>query len=469
MNPIQRILMWIRERLDKMIETFTLKSALKIDVAISPEMTDALGLWSQMYVNKAPWLTNHITSMNLPATIAAELARLATIEMETTVSGSPRADYIHAVMQEVLSKIRVTIEYGTAKGGIMFKPYVSSTGIGVDYVQADQFFPVMYDANQKITGCIFVDQRRIGGYFYTRLESHMLVGTDYIIKNSFFRGTERDSLGQEISPEAIADWAALLPETKIINVKQPLFGYFKFPAANNIDPTSPLGVSCYSRSTDLIKQADIQWSDFLWEFESGRRALYADVEAFEKDPKTKQPMLPFKRLYRTLKGVTNIGDKGKLFEEWTPTLREENLLNGLNAMLRQVELNCGLAFGTLSEPNEVALTATEIKISKQRTYSTVNDIQKALETALNDLIYAVDVWVTLGKLAPKGSYQTVYTFDDSVITDRDAQFAQDTQAVGLQAMSLIEFRMRTYKETEEVARKMLALVESKPTSVFDNV
>ena len=59
------------------------------------------------------------------------------------------------------------------------------------------------------------------------------------------------------------------------------------PLANNIDTSSPLGASIYSRAVDLIKQADQQWTDFLWEFESGKRALYTDPMAFEKDPTTK--------------------------------------------------------------------------------------------------------------------------------------------------------------------------------------
>jgi hypothetical protein len=33
----------------------------------------------------------------------------------------------------------------------------------------------------------------------------------------------------------------------------------------------------------LIESADRQWSDLLWEFESGQRALYVDALAFGKD------------------------------------------------------------------------------------------------------------------------------------------------------------------------------------------
>ena len=47
-------------------------------------------------------------------------------------------------------------------------------------------------------------------------------------------------------------------------------------------------------------------------------------------------------------------------------------------------------------------TATEIVSSKQRMYSTVKDIQGALESALNNLIYAMSVWAKLSGLSIDG-------------------------------------------------------------------
>ena len=278
-----------------------------------------------------------------------------------------------------------------------------------------------------------------------------------MIVNAAFRSSTRDMLGTPVPLSSVEDWAELLPEAIIQNVTRPLFAYFKYPLANSIDPTSPLGVSCYSRAVDLIEQADRQWSDFLWEFESGKRALYTDPTAFRKDPVTNLPVLPDRRLYRLLDLQGKIDQQG-LFEDWTPTLREVNILNGLDAILKKIENNCGLAQGTISDPATVALTATEIKMSKQRTYATIVDTQKALEDALESLLYAVDVWATIGNLAPKGAYSAIYSFDDSIVADHDTQFVQDTQAVGLQVMSKLEFRMRNYGEDEATARKMLALI-----------
>jgi A118 family predicted phage portal protein len=452
-----------------MIGTSNVKQALNVDVALSPEMVNALQTWAAMYMNQSPWLAGEMKSLNLPSSIAKELATTVTIEMDLEITGSARADYLNAQIEPVLSSIRRYAEFAAAKGGLVFKPYIDGDKITVDFVQADQFYPVAFDANGKITAGVFSDQKVIGNYFYTRLESHALLADGYHVINTAWRSSVKDTLGNQVPLDTIPEWAGLEPEVTITNVKAPLFAYFKMPFANNIDTTSPLGVSIYSRAVDLIKQADQQWTDFLWEFESGKRALYTDPLAFEKDPTTKKPKLPDRRLYRLLDLQGKI-DKQGLFEEWTPTLREANILNGLDAILRRIEFNCGLAYGVLSNPEAVALTATEIKAGKQRYYATVVDTQKALETALDDLLYAMDVWATLGNLSPRGNYSTIYWWDDSIVADHDTAFTQDLQALG-QVMSKVEFRMRNYGEDEATARKMIAMMdaENKPVSFFDTV
>lgn len=459
-----KILAWIREAWQKMIGTSNVKQALNVDVALSSTMVEALQKWSAMYINQSPWLGDNMQSLNLAAGIAAEVARAVTIEAEITVTGSARADFLQAQLAQVLDRLRITTEYASAKGGLMFKPYINGDKITVDLVQADQFYPVAFDANGNMTACVFSDQKTIGGHYYTRLEYHAFMADGYYnITNTAWKSSTRDVLGNQIPLSSVPDWADLLPEAVIANVKAPLFAYFKMPFANNIDPSSPLGVSIYSRAVDLIKQADQQWTDFLWEFESGKRALYTDPIAFAKDPKTNKPILPDRRLYRLLDLQGKI-DKQGLFEEWTPTLRETNILNGLDAILRRVEFACGLSYGVLSNPEAVALTATEIKAGKQRYYSTVTDIQKALQTALDGLLYAMDVWATLGNLAQSGKYSVVYWWDDSIVADHDTAFTQDSQSVGQRTMSRIEFRMRNYGEDEATARRMIAMVDEESTT-----
>ena len=438
-----------------MLTTQTLKSSMKVDAAISAPMATALQTWCQMYENKATWLSADVKSLNLAAAISSEIARAVTIEMQVKLTGSARADFLTAQLNPVLDKLRQQVEYGIAKGGLMLKPYVVGKQVLVDFVQADQFFPVSFDENGNITACVFADTRQQGTWWYTRLEYHSMEDKGCKVTNRAFKSTVKDNLGNECPLTEVEVWKDLELEATISPLEKPLFAYFRYPQANNIDSTSPLGVSCFARAVSLVEQADRQWSDLLWEFDSGKRALYIDVLAFGKDEDGK-PILPNKRLYRTLETGSA---EGELFEEWSPNFREQNLLAGLEAILRKVEFACGLAYGTLSNPQTIDKTATELMISQQRSYIVVSDTQKSLEQALEQLLWAMDTWTTLSKLAPAGAYSATYSWDDSIVVDREAMFTQDLRLVTSQIMGRLEFRMRNMGEDEATAKKQLALVE----------
>jgi len=461
-----RLINWIKEVWNRMINQSDVKKVLGVDISISTEMANALQLWSLMYVNQASWLSEpDIESLNLPAAIAGEISRQVTIEMSVIVSGSPRAVFINEQIQKVISSIRQQLEYGVAKGGMIIKPYISGKSIAVDFVQADQFFPINFDEDGNITACVFSDQRTMKDKYFTRLEYHQMNGDNCLIRNKAFVSSTKDNLGSEVSLETIEDWANIAEEATVTNIEKPLFAYFRFPQANNIDPTSPLGVSGYARAIDLIEQADRQWSQLLWEFDSGKRAIYVDSTAFAHDDDGK-PVMPNKRLYQTIAGTSAVGE-GELIHEWSPDFREENILNGLEAILRKIEFTCGLAYGTLSNPQTVDKTATELKISQQRSYATVVDTQKALQNTLDNLLYAMDVWANIGNLAPRGIYKAVYSFDDSVIVDKDTQFQQDSRLVTQGIMSKMEFRMRNFGEDEATAKKKIADAQSEqPEELF---
>ena len=442
-----------------MLNRTDIKKIAGVEPTLSTEMVNALQLWTDMYENHSPWLSADVKSLNLAAAVSSEIARLVTIEMRLELDGSARAEYLESQLSPLLSRIREHVEASASRGGMMLKPYIDGDAIQVDVVPSGSFYPVRYDSNGKISGVVFADQKAIGDWYYTRIEYHDF-GDVYIIRNKAFRSKTKDTLGNEVPLTMVEEWSDILPEATLEGVKVPLFGYFRYPIANNIDPSSPLGMACFSRAVDQIKEADKQWSRFLWEFESGERALYVDVSAFDRD-KDGKPILPSRRLFRTLHGMDTpaVGEEG-FFQEWSPTLREQSLLNGLDKILKTVEFNCGLSYGTLSDPQSVEKTATEIKISRQRSYATVTDTQKALDGALRDLIAAMDVLATLYNLAPLGVFEVTTTFDDSVITDTEAKLVQDRQSVSMGAMPKYMYLMRNYGLSEETAKEWVAEVQS---------
>ena len=87
-----------------------------------------------------------------------------------------------------------------------------------------------------------------------------------------------------------------------------------------------------------------------------------------------------------------------------------------------------MAYGTLSEPSEIEKTATEILTSKQRSYVFVSEIQQSLETALEDLVYALNVYSSIEK-STLGDIKLTCNFGDSVLEDTEKEFQRRLQMV----------------------------------------
>lgn len=438
-----------------------IEKAFDIELATSSKMEEALQLWSEMYANEPPWkdLKKGQLTMGLPASIATEVARLVTVEMESEIQGEgPKAEYLQKQYAPVVRRARKVTEYAVAKGGIVLKPYISGERIYVTDVQAEDFFPTTFDSDGEITGGVFVDYSYDEEYRYTRLEEHSLDGTTLTIRNKVFRQKINDitgvdeALGDEVPLTEVEKWSSISPVVRIEGIEKTLFAYYKMPFANNIEPKSPLGVSIYSKAVEQIYEADKQWSEIRWEYKSGERAIHAAETLFKRND-IGEPVLPEgeERLFRTF-GF----DKDQKLDTFSPEFRDTSLYNGLNEYLRSVEYQCGLAYGTISNPNVEARTATEVKTSQQRSYSTVSDIQKALQAALEHLVYAIDTLATLYDLAPDGEYEVTFQFDDSIITDAEAQRQRDLQEVRDGLMAKWEFRMIWYGEDEETAKRRVA-------------
>lgn len=436
----------------KMLGREKIKDAIGVEVAVSDKMANEIDLWAKMYKNEPPWKEKNIKLCGLPAAIAGEFARLVTLELKTEVTGN---DFINEEYQAVVSDIRKYTEYACAKGGLAMKPYASEGHIEVDMVQADRFFPTKFNSRGEVTAAVFAESLTVGKKVYTRLEYHQHEGTMYHINNKAFVKQDLDNvevLGKEVPLTAVPEWANLQEEVMLKNVKMPLFAYFKIPNANNVDDTSPLGVSVYSRAINDIKEADNQWTRLLWEFEGSELAIDADITLFKKDDKGNYEFPKGKdRLFRMM----DLDDNAEKYKVFAPAIRDENLINGFNAILRRIEFNVGLAYGTLSDPNTVDKTAEEIKASKQRSYSTVSDIQKSLQTALEQLVYAMDVMAQLSGLSGRKKYEMSFDWDDSIVIDKEQELASMQQDAVAGFIRKELYVAAKYGVSEEEALKMM--------------
>lgn len=429
----------------------------KIDFCMTSKMAHQIELWSMMFSDNAPWLNKTTVSAGIPAAIAGEIARLTTLELKSEISGSNRADYLQKIYKKhILSCLRNQTEFGCAKGGLIIKPFVSSVGLEVQFIQADAFFPISFDGNGRISQCIFLDEYRKGEKRYSRLEIHEMRGGKVYISNRCFVSTNDYSIGNEISVSSVERWEGLESECVLEGYGQLPFGYFRVPIANAVENNSPLGVSVYSRSVDRIRIADKRYSQIDWEFDAKEAAVHVADSILKKNPETQKPEYPAgkERLYREFE--YNVGAQDKpLLDAYSPDIRDQSYINGFNNQLRRIEFECNLAYGTLSDPNTVDKTAEEIRASKQRSYSFIADVQTALQTALEDAVAAMDFYCTAYRLAPAGEYDISFSWDDSIIVDANKERESDRQDVAIGAMPLWEYRAKWYGETEEQAKEMV--------------
>lgn len=432
---IQRFLNWARAVLQRLFH----KNGPQLNIQMNSDMIAALEKWQAMYENEPPWMSSDVKPMNLPSSVTEELVRLMLLEAEITVSGSARADWMNDIIVKFVDKLQEQLEEGLALGGIAFKPYPRSDGgLGIDTAPIGRFFPLAYDSNGNLTGGIFVDRYNDGRIWYTRFESHSLDKTMYTITNTVYQSYNQYELGTQTTLDTADKWRDLGESVTIANVKQVLFGFFKVPSKNKIDTESPLAPSVFAGAERFFQDADEQWARIMWEYRGTELAVDISSRAFKPD-KDGNAVIPKSqsRLFRAL----DIGEnEHPLYEVFSPQIRSEPLFAGFNRILQRVEFACGLAYGTLSDPQTVEKTAEEIKSSKQRSYSRVRNLQKSLQNALDELLYAMDVWADAYDLAPSGKYEVSYSWDDSIITDTDKEFAQRLQLVSANILSRAELR-----------------------------
>lgn len=527
----------LREMLG-MISSKDIEKELNLNYAISPQMEDAIHMWSDMYKDKAPWLHEpdsdnpvRIASLGLATMIASEKARLALLEFESEIStpteevevpnpdypgekkyatdmdgekfpipaieppktkteerpvgDTQRAEYLERQYKKLRRQLRKQIEYGIAKGGLVIKPYIvtnaipdddtasyivqsdikPTTEIDFEFVQADSFYPLAFTPAGKITEAAFIQTKQDKAVTYHRLEYHKWDNNVVTVINKAYKSTSNSgdmslsNLGKEISLQEVPEWKDFQPVTIIKDVTKPMFAYFRMPDANIIDTKSPLGVSGFARAVNLIKNADFIYSTLLWEYEGGALAIDIDRDALKVDDAngndfTRLTMLQ-ERLYRKI----DLGASSDTYQPFAPSLRDTNYINGLNTVLMRIEDTCGISRGTLSDAADVARTATELRILKQRSYQTNQDIQKAIEAALRDTIYIMNVYADLYNITPKGDYDVSFEWDDSIMVDADEELEKRILLMQNGLASKVENRMWYFGETERQAREALAQIE----------
>lgn len=445
------------------------KEVFEVENIISSEMEDLIRRCSEIYEGKPDWIDEdeHIKTVNFAKSICSETARLATMAIGINVDGSARADWIQKQINKDYFNIRKWVEYACAFGTVVLKP----DGHSIDMIAPGDFM-VTDNQNGEITGMVFVEREEIDDKYYTRLEYHRFMEDGvYAVTNKCYVGERKDDLKEAVSIDH-TPWKDMLEEVYIENIEKPLYGVLRTPQANNIDIYSPLGMPIFSEAIEELKDLDIAYSRNAKEIKDSKRILLLDGDRMMPNGTSIKEQVSAFNSTREQMGlpdmVKNVFGDGvnTFYQEINPTLNTETRIAGINALLSQIGYKCGFSNGYFVFNESTGIqTATGVEAEQQRTIQFIKDVRDKLEVCLNDLIYALNVFADLYKLAPYGPYEIVYDFGD-ITYNREEDRARWYSYASQNKIPFWYYLVKFEGMTEEEAKAMVEEAQPKQPTLF---
>lgn len=362
-----------------------------------------------IYAGVPEWATGDISTINFAKAICAEIARLTMQGTTITVDGSPRAEMLQEEIDDNYKDIRRWVEYGCANGIIIMKP----NGESIDIAKPGEFI-ITKTEGPNVRGCVFCNTQYSDDRYYTRLEYHRFENDKYVISNRCFVSNSKDSIGKPVDIDA-TPWVGMAEDVESDNIEKMLFGVFRMPNANNIDPDSPYTLPIFADAVKELEDLDVAYSRNAKEIFDSKRTILLDSDRLIPsgtklggDYDSRREAIGLPDMVKIVEGV----GAGEFYQEINPTIQTDVRLTGLNALLSQIGYKCGFSNGYfVFNQKSGMVTATQVESEDRRTLQLIKDIRDQLEACLDDLIYALDKFLDV-QGAPVGKYEVTYDFGD---------------------------------------------------------
>lgn len=398
-------------------DSTSIEKVFGVELISSHEMNTALRNWDRISTGRPPWLNaaDEIETINMAKHISDTRAKLTTLDIGVAISGSPRAEYLQVLADDLLKRLPDRITEADRLGGIMIK----WNGETWDFILPGNFGITAKDDNGEIVGAIFAAHTSQGSAHFTRLEYHRFEGSTaeggrlYKISNKAFKNqlsTKGEvTLGAEVSLDKVDAWAHMEPEVTIANLEAPLFAYYRVPGANTIDPTSPLGLSVFANALTELKAIDVAVSRKNTEVVDSKHITFVG-QALIQNAAQRAIELP-----RFVKGLgMGLSDmETSAVHEHVPSLLTDQRIRDINFNLSMAGVKCGFSEGVFVMDGQTGMiTATQVEADDRDTIQTIKTDRDALRDALERAIYGANALVTLYGLAPLGEYEVNFNFGD---------------------------------------------------------
>lgn len=370
------------------------------------------------------------------------------------------------------------LELAFALGTTAMTEYKDTLGrTRIEYINdAMQIIPYAYD-NFNITGFVVFNQwldeesEKDKKIYYTHLTYHEFKtekdkksGYKQVYRkyNELYESDDINQLGKEI------DFESMFPDVEELveyDTDTPHFQIIKPPIANNLDIETPMGLSIFANSIDKLKAIDNKYDGFDQEYIDGRRKILVDKTALKGSPQVNDDGTITTKLYfdkndRTFVAIN--GMENQPIKEIAFDIRKDDYIDGINAELNW--FGAGLGFGETFyrfDDTKNMATATQILSEDDDAFRTKQNYETMIKDVIIDLVKSVcfleNIEVTDDEIQIE--------FDYSRFENQEATQQRLEREVANGITSKVEYRMKVYGETEEVARKKIQEIEAETPKI----
>ena len=330
----------------------------------------------------------------------------------------------------------------------------------VDIVDLENIYPLSWN-NKEITECAFSSVQFKEGKKYVILSVHKLNEKDgkYHIYNHLFLDsngnlteiTDLQDTESDFNTQSDTKW----------------FSIFKPCLTNNLFNNNPFGIPHFANAIDNLKSCDVAFDEIKNEEIGGRRRTFVRADLLNYDNGTQK--LVFDPNDTTVYQLPKGAGKDDLIQDQSSDLRTDKLINNLNTQLNLLGNQCGFGENHYHFDGTNLSTATAVISSNSKLFRRKKKLEIGYESSIYDLVKAICYVSTKFGKENIDSEEIVIQFDDSIIEDKEAESNRAMREVSAGLLSKVEYRMKVFGETKEIAQKAIEKINNEQESIEDLV
>ena len=408
-------------------------------------------------------------TMNMPKKVCEDIAKLlwtekTQINLSTQKATKRLWEVLESKENSFTLNFPIFLEKGLAIGNGALVEYRNRDKTIIDYIDGSLVIPYKY-TNSYINGMITIsrfteDTSKEKKMYYTHITYHEFDGEEYKKYNELYKSKIENELGKEV------DFEIMFPDVinpYIVKTDTPHFQIFRPNLANNLDMSSPMGISIYANSIDRFKAIDLKYDSFMNEFELGKKRIVVDSTALkakvDTTPDGKVRYVQYfdknDKVYQAISGMENQPAKEIDFK-----LRAEEHINAINAELNWLSSNIGLGANFYKFDGSSISTKTVKEVMSE--HSEAFRTKEHHQIIVDDIIY--DMVKSICELEGIKTNSITIVHDDSIIEDKDSERISAQQEVSQGLRSKKDYLINVRGMNEEQAEQALQEISEEKQS-----